>query len=101
VGTIAPADAFLAGLLHSAPMAVLIAERCPDGLSSRCLARLPVSLPDPYDERERLAGDEIATLARERIALEDRPGPDAVRRRRDLERAIDRAVERLYEIPSP
>ncbi|HIH02515.1 MAG TPA: hypothetical protein HA263_01245, partial [Methanoregulaceae archaeon] len=45
LGTIAPADLFLAGLLHAAPVAALIAERCPGGLSVRCLARLPVRLP--------------------------------------------------------
>jgi hypothetical protein len=101
VGTIAPADPFLAGLLHAAPVGALIAERCPGGLSARCLARVPVRLPDPYDERERRAGDEIASLARERISLAGREGPGAEVRRRELEAAIDRALERLYQIPSP
>ncbi len=100
VGTIAPADPFLAGLLHAAPMAVLIAERCPGGLSARCLARLPVRLPDPYDERERQIGDEIATLAGQRLAIEGRGGADAESHREAVEAAIDRAVERLYGVSS-
>ncbi len=100
IGTIAPADPFLAGLLHSAPIAVLISERCSGGLSARCLARLPVRLPDPYDERERLAGDEIGALAVERMALAGRDGPDAEARRWEIEAAIDSAVERLYGISS-
>lgn len=98
VGTIAPGDLFLTGLLHAEPMAALIAGRCPDGLTARCLARLPVRLPDPYDERERRIGNEIAALARERMALTGPEGAEA--RQRDLEAAIDRAVERLYDIPS-
>jgi hypothetical protein len=101
VGTIAPADPFLTGLLHAAPVAVLIAERCPGGLSARCLARLPVRLPDPYDECERRAGDEIAALARERTALGGREEPGAEPRRRAIEARLDRAVERLYGISSP
>ena len=100
VGTIAPADPFLAGLLHAAPVAVLIARRCPGGLSARCLARLPVRLPDPYDERERGIGDEITALARERMAIEGRGGADAASRREAVETAIDRAVERLYGVSS-
>ena len=55
VGAIAPGDLFLAGLLHAGPVTALIAARCPGGLSARCLARLPVRLPDPYDENERRA----------------------------------------------
>ncbi len=100
VGTIAPGDLFLFGLLHAAPMAVLIAERCPGGLTTRCLARLPVRLPDPYDERERRIGDEIATLAGQRLAIEGRGGVDAEPRREAIEVAIDRAVERLYGLSS-
>lgn len=101
VGSISPADPFLAGLLHTAPVAAVIAERCPGGLTARCLARLPVRLPDPYDERERQGGNEIGALTRERIAIGGRGGPDAEDRRREIEGAIDRAVERLYQIPSP
>ncbi len=101
VGTIAPADAFLAGLLHAAPVATLIAERCPRGLSARCLAKVSIRIPDPYDECERQIGDEIAALSRERMALAGRGGQDAEARRREVEAALDRAVERLYQIPSP
>jgi hypothetical protein len=89
------------GLLHAAPMAALIAARCPEGLAARCLSRLPVRLPDPYDGRERRLGDEIAALARRRMALTDDGTPEADAGRRNLEAAIDRAVERLYGIPSP
>ncbi|MEN6517342.1 MAG: hypothetical protein ABFC38_04025 [Methanospirillum sp.] len=101
VGTIAPADLFLVGLLHSAPVAALIAERCPRGLSARCLAKLSIRIPDLYDDRERQIADEIAALSRERLAIAGRSGQDAEVRRREIETALDRAVERLYHIPSP
>ena len=100
VGTIAPGDLFLAGLLHAGPVTALIAARCPGGLSARCLSRLPVRLPDPYDEGERSIGEEIAALTRQRLSLGGRDEPDAETRRREIEAAIDRAVERLYKIPS-
>ena len=100
VGTIAPGDPFLAGLLHAGPVTALIAARCPGGLSARCLARLPVRLPDPYDDGERAIGEEIAVLARQRLFLGGRDEPGADDRRRGLESAIDRAVERLYGISS-
>ena len=100
VGTIAPADPFLAGLLHAAPVAVLIAERCPRGLTARCLAKLSVRIPDTYDERERRAGEEIAALFRERMALTYRNGHGTEARCREIEDALDRAVEQFYRIPS-
>jgi hypothetical protein len=78
-----------------------VARRCPAGLSPPCLARLPVRLPDPYIGRERDLGEEIEVLARERIGLAGRDGPEDAARRRALEDRIDRAVERLYENPSP
>ncbi len=100
VGTIAPADLFLTALLHSRPMAGFMAGRCPDGLTARCLARLPVRLPDPYVERERQIGAEVATLAGRRLAVEGRGGADIESLRAAIESAIDRAVERLYGISS-
>ncbi|MEN6341556.1 MAG: hypothetical protein ABFC89_03250 [Methanospirillum sp.] len=101
VGTIAPADLFLAGLLHSTPVAALIRERCPDGLSAWCLARLPVRLPDPYDEGERRDAEKIGALTRRRTAITGLDGRETDADRRTLEAAIDRVVEHLYCISSP
>jgi hypothetical protein len=99
-GSIAPADPFLVGLLHTAPVAVLIGARCPDGISAHCLARVPVRLPDPYDERERRLGDDVAALVRERLAVTGWTREADCDRER-LEAAIDRAIEQLYTTPSP
>ena len=96
VGTIGPADLLLVGLLHSSPVAMLVAEYCAGGLSARCLARLPVRLPDPYNDRERRLGEEIAALVGKRMDLADRRDPGAEDRRGDLEARIDRAVRGLY-----
>ena len=100
VGTIAPADLFLTALLQSRPMATFVVDRCPDGITARCLARLPVHLPDPYVEREERIGAEIATLAGQRLAIEGRGGRDAASTREAIECAIDRAVRRLYGLSS-
>lgn len=96
VGTIGPADLLLVGLLHSSPVAILVAEYCAGGLSARSLARLPVRLPDPYDDRERRLGEEIAALVGKRMDLADRRDPGAEDGRGDLEGRIDRAVRELY-----
>lgn len=104
VGTIGPADSFLAGLLQASLLATAIVDRCPDGLTARCLSRLPIRLPDPFDDRERAIRDEISAFASERLRLSGRRGDAVKARRSTLDVAIDRAVERLYRLditPSP
>ncbi len=85
-------------------------RRARDGPHRRSLSRAgsrpaafhgcPVRLPDPYDEGERAIGEEIAALTRQRLAVGGSDEPGAEPRRRELEIAIDRAVERLYGISS-
>ncbi len=99
IGELRPASLFLLGLLHSGPIAALLADRCPGGLTARCLLRLPVRLPDPYDPREQALRDRITGLVRERLAGNGSTGPNMVRRQ-ELESAIDDAVRELY-FPSP
>mgnify|MGYP000932517594 FL=1 len=100
IGVIAPGDLYLAGLLQAEPFASFIQTRCNTGLSPRCLARLPVLLPDPYEERERCLGIEIASLASRRIALTGSPDLDAIVRQNELEDAITKAISRLYGLSS-
>lgn len=100
IGELRPASSYLVGLLHSAPIAGLLATRCPGGITSRCLSRLPVRLPDPYDPREQAVRDRVTSLVRERLAENRATTPGSAIRRRELESAIDLAVRELY-FPSP
>ncbi|KAF5043587.1 hypothetical protein DSECCO2_500700 [anaerobic digester metagenome] len=90
-----PANLFLFGLLHSSLIGRLIDERCPGSVTARCLSRLPVRLPDPYDPPERKLGDRIASLVRARIGTKGTREQDR-QRRTTLESAIEEAVEDLY-----
>ncbi len=95
IAEVLPANLMLLGLLHSRLIRSLLEERCPRGVTTRCLHRLPIRLPDPYDPRERRLGDQIVSLVRARIRAKTR-GEPVIQRHLVLESAIEVAIEDLY-----
>ncbi|HOT94702.1 MAG TPA: hypothetical protein PK089_05895 [Methanoregulaceae archaeon] len=99
IAEVVPGNLFLLGLLHSALVGAFLDERCPGGVTIRCLSRLPVRLPDPYDPRESSLYHRIVSLVRARIGPVTGVERDQ-QRCRAMESGIEEAVEHLYH-PSP
>ena len=99
IAEVVPGNLFLLGLLHSALVGAFLDERCPGGVTNRCLSRLPVRLPDPYDSRESSLYRRIVSLVRARIGPVT-GGERDQHRCRAMESGIEEAVEHLYH-PSP
>lgn len=95
IAEVLPANLYLHGLLQSAMIRSLLDNRCPGGVTSRCLSRLPIRLPDPYDPRENGLGDRIASLVWDRIMTKGGRESDR-QRRKSLESAIEDAIRDLY-----
>jgi hypothetical protein len=96
IGRISPADLFLFGLLHSNTVKMMLYERCPGGLTARCLARLRIRLPDLFDARDRDIHDRIVQLTRMRLAVRDDLSNEHTLRALDLEQTLDSIVLELF-----
>ncbi len=95
IAEVLPANLFLHGLLQSAMIGSILDNQCHSGVTARCLSRIPIRLPDPYDPRECGLGDRIASLVWDRITTKGKGESDR-ERRTSLESAIEDAIRDLY-----